>query len=65
MKVANLADLKREVSQLISNSENEKFPATIIFNRGIDFSQFKITIEEEEVDFFVDAKGETWKKVKQ
>lgn len=64
MKVSKLAELKRSLGNIINNSSPSDFPKEIIFNRGIEFTKFKITIEEIEEDFFVDSKGIKWVKVK-
>lgn len=63
MKVTKLLELKSSIAKLINNSSASDFPKTIIFSRGIDFPQFKITIEVVEEDFFIDQKGVKWVRV--
>lgn len=63
MKVSKLSELKKSIGQIINdNSPNRDFPKVITFNRGIEFTKYKITIDEIEEDFFVDSKGTKWVK---
>lgn len=64
MKVTKLQDLKKEISHIMAESENTEFPLEIVYNRGVEHKQFKITIEEIEEDFFIDPKGRRWEMVK-
>lgn len=48
----------------MKDTTSKTFPQEIIFNRGIEYPQYKITIEEVEEDFFVDSKGTKWMRVK-
>ena len=62
MKFNNLSELKRSLSQIMKDvSDGTK--KTIIYNRGLEFPKYKLTIEEIEEDYFVDSKGEKWMKV--
>lgn len=63
-KVNNVADLKRMISHMISVTNVQDFPRVIHYNRGIEYSKFKVTIEEIDEDFFIDSKGSKWVKVK-
>lgn len=65
MKVSTIAELKRVIGKIISDTPDNELPKEITFNRGIDYSKYKITIEAIEEDFFVDSKGVKWKKMKQ
>lgn len=62
MKVNKLSELKKTIGQLINDVNSRDFPKAITFNRGIEFPKYKITIEELEEDFFIDAKGNKWVK---
>jgi hypothetical protein len=64
IKISHLPDLACAVKRLVSLDNQIEFPRVIIFNRGIEFSRFKITIEREPLEQYVDKNGETWKKVK-
>ena len=63
MKVSAIAELKKIIGKIISDTPDNELPKEIIFNRGIDYSKYKITIETIEEDFFIDAKGVKWKKI--
>lgn len=72
MKINKLIDLKRTFGLMLKNQSRSnskglstEFPKEIIFSRGIEFPQYKITIEEIEDDYFIDAKGTKWMKVKE
>lgn len=65
MTINSLLDLKKEIGQIVSNPDSLDFPTELIFNRGIEHSQFKITIEEIETEFFTDPKGRKWQRVKE
>lgn len=62
MKVSKLAELKRTIAQVINDPNARDFPKVITFSRGIEFTKYKVTIEEIEEDFFVDSKGIRWVK---
>jgi hypothetical protein len=64
-KVTKLLDLKRVIGQIVSEEGGIKFPQVIMFNRGIEYTQYRITIEEIDEDFFIDSKGEKWMKIKE
>ena len=64
MQVTKLLDLKKVIGELIQAESNKNFPKTIIFNRGIEFQKYKLTIEQIEDDYFIDSKGQKWAKVK-
>lgn len=64
MNTSKLAEVKRELGNILNDSKKTKFPSEITFSRGIEYPKFKITIEEIEEDFFVDSKGQRWAKVK-
>lgn len=64
MKISNLLELKKEIGAIITNPESSEFPLEILYSRGIEHKQFKITIEESEHDFFIDSNGNKWARVK-
>lgn len=64
MKVSNLSELRKVIIHIMKDTTSKTFPQEIIFNRGIEYPQYKITIEEVEEDFFVDSKGTKWMRVK-
>ena len=64
MSISHLPELKRQIQNVIKQNAHEKFPKVIHYNEGMEFPQFKITIEKEETDTFIDASGNKWKKVK-
>lgn len=65
MKVNTIAELKKAIGKIINESSDKDLPKEIIFNRGIEYSNYKITVEAIEEDFFIDSKGFKWKKLKQ
>lgn len=65
MNITKRAELRKLVWNLLSERNNEPLPRELIFNRGIDFPKYKITIEELVEDFFIDSKGQKWARVKE
>lgn len=65
MKVNTIAELKKAIGKIINESSDKDLPKEIIFNRGIEYSNYKITVEAIEEDFFIDSKGCKWKKLKE
>lgn len=65
MKVNKLSERKKTIGQLINDTSSKDFPKSITFNRGIEYPKYKITIEEIEDDFFIDAKGNKWIRSKE
>lgn len=65
MLLTKTVELKKFIAKLINDEKNGKFPKIITFSRGIEYSKFKITIEEIEEDFFIDSKGIKWIKAKE
>ncbi len=64
MLLSKTVELKRYLAQLVNSNKPEQYPVVITFSRGIEFPKYKITIEEHNEDFFVDAKGFKWVKEK-
>jgi len=64
MKIDHLPNLNREFKKIFSPIYTEKFPVVLEYNEGMEFPTYKITIEKLEVDTYVDANGQKWKKVK-
>jgi len=64
VKVGKLLELKKIIGQILNDVNEHEFPKVITFNRGIEHPKYRITIEEIDEDFFVDAKGSKWMKVK-
>lgn len=62
MKFNNLSELKKSLSQIMKDT-SDGTTKTIIYNRGLDFPKYKLTIEEIEEDFFIDSRGVKWMKV--
>jgi hypothetical protein len=65
MKVNTIAELKKAIGKIINENSDKDLPKEIIFNRGIEYSNYKITVEAIEEDFFIDSKGHKWKKLKE
>lgn len=65
MKVSTIAELKKVMGKIINDTPEKDLPKEIIFNRGIEYCKYKITIETMEEDFFIDSKGHKWQKLKQ
>lgn len=65
MKVSTIAELKRAIGKIINDTPEKELPKEITFNRGIEYSKYRITIQAIEEDFFVDSKGIRWKKMKE
>jgi hypothetical protein len=63
LKANSLADLKRVLVSCIRTEEDNEFPKSITYSKGIEHPKYRITIEEIEDDFFVDSKGVKWIKV--
>lgn len=64
MNVDHIPNLAREIKRILRQYTSEKFPIVMHFNEGMEHPQFVITIEKNEVDTFIDATGQKWKKVK-
>ncbi len=65
MKISHLPDLKRQIQKIVRGYASEKFPYELYFNQGMEFPEFKFTIEKMESDTFVDSRGQKWVKVKE
>lgn len=66
MTISRLMDLKTEISHVLNDYAQQDYtlPHEIIYSRGFEHPRYKITIEEIDEDFFTDAKGQKWQKVK-
>ena len=62
--ITKIAELKRRIGQIIKEIPDNKLPTILEFHEGMEFPKYKITVEALEEDFFVDAKGAKWKRVK-
>jgi len=62
--LAKLSEVNRVVRNSLIRHEDKEFPVQVYFNQGIQFPRFKVTIEKEESDVYVDPSGQKWKKVK-
>ncbi len=63
MNVNHFPEMNRQIRRVLLQHTAEKFPFEINFNCGMEHPQFKITIEKNESDIFVDKLGNKWKKV--
>ena len=61
MKFNNLSEFKKSLSQLLKDT-SDGTTKKIIYNRGLEYPKYQITIEEIEEDYFVDSKGVKWVK---
>jgi hypothetical protein len=64
MNINHGPKLAREIRKILADYQEKKFPIVLHFNQGMEFPEFKITIEKTDVDTYIDAKGQKWKKVK-
>jgi len=64
MNISKLIDLKKVIGRLMTSKNSEELPVVITYNRGLEFTKYRITIEEIEEDFFVDSRGTKWMKMK-
>lgn len=66
MIIHTIGELKKTIGQIFKGKGDieRTIPDEIIFNRGIEYTKYKITIQIVEEDFFVDSKGNKWQKVK-
>ena len=62
--IKHLPVLKREIELAVGPTPKDKFPLHLTYNEGMECPTFKITIEELEIDTYIDATGQKWKKVK-
>ncbi len=63
MKIDHLPDLNRQIKNLMFRPTEDIWPFVIDYCEGMEFPQYRITIEKIDCDTFVDANGQTWKKV--
>lgn len=56
--------MNRDIRLTLCDYKNEEFPKEYLYNEGMEHPQFKITIEKQESDCFIDSTGQKWKKVK-
>lgn len=57
------AELKKFLKDIMESDEIPKEPITLIFDQGIGFPQFKITVEAIDNPYFIDKNGQKWMKV--
>jgi hypothetical protein len=62
-EIKKISELKRSVGRLIHETPDRELPQILIYKEGLEFSKYKITIEVVQEDYFVDGKGQKWKKV--
>ncbi len=59
-----ISHLNKALKDTIHDFAHEEFPKEFLFNQGMEFPQFKITIDKQDNDVFIDAKGQKWKRIK-
>ena len=62
--ITKIAELKRRIGQIIKEIPDNQLLTILEFHEGMEFPKYKITVEALEEDFFVDAKGTKWKRVR-
>lgn len=63
--ITKVAELKKRIGYIINDHPHLDEPVTLEFHEGMEFPKYRITIEALEEDFYVDAKGKKWKRVKE
>lgn len=59
-KISKISELKRALSIALKATPDNELPLTYIFDEGMEFSKYKITLELIEQDSFIDKKGRKW-----
>lgn len=62
--ITKLPEVHRKVRSVITDYKEHEFPFEIGFNEGMEHPCFKITIEKQDSDTYIDSNGQKWKKVK-
>jgi hypothetical protein len=57
---SRISDIKREITQLLKATPDDKFPETMTYQEDGNIDQYKITIELVDKDHFIDSKGRKW-----
>ena len=63
--ITKIAELKKRLGQIIKEIPDVNLPTILEFHEGMEFPKYRITIEALEEDFYIDAKGKKWKRVKE
>ena len=65
MNLQKISELYREIKRVVKDEKNSLFPVEHFFNKGMGHPIFKITIEKQENDIYVDHNGQKWVKFKE
>jgi hypothetical protein len=63
MKINKMTDLKKMIQRVIKDwTEEDERPedSIMIYNEGMEAPSFMITIEKQELDYFIDKRGRRW-----
>jgi len=55
-----ISELKARITELIKKSPAHELPKTLTFNEGMGMPIYKITIEADDADSFIDDMGRKW-----
>ncbi len=62
MQISHYPLLRKEISKILDAHDTYEFPVVLTFDEGMEFPSFKITIEKQAKDYFIDKNGVKWIK---